>query len=93
MTPPAGSHVKAVAPVPAVPPPPVVPEPPLPLTLVVPPPEPPLELMGEVVWYDPRKPRAGLRFKDASDEAKAVLERIVFGELVRGAMNKTPEPF
>jgi hypothetical protein len=63
------------------------------LRLIPPPPEPPLELMGEVVWYDPRKPRAGLRFKDASDEAKAVLERIVFGELVRGAMNKTPEPF
>jgi hypothetical protein len=55
------------------------------LRLVPPPPEPPLELMGEVVWYEPRKARAGLRFKDSSDEAKAVLERIVFGELVRNS--------
>ena len=55
------------------------------LRLVPPPPEVALELMGEVVWYDPRKARAGLRFKDPSDEAKSVLERIVFGELVRNA--------
>ena len=48
-------------------------------------PEAALELMGEVVWYDARKTRAGLRFKDTSEEVKAVLERIVFAELVRGA--------
>ncbi len=55
------------------------------LRLIPPPPEAPLELMGEVVWYDPRRSRAGFRFKDPSDDVKAVLERIVFGELVRGA--------
>jgi hypothetical protein len=56
------------------------------LRLIPPSPEGALELMGEVVWYDPRKARAGLRFKDPSDEAKSVLERIVFGELVRNAL-------
>ena len=55
------------------------------LRLIPPAPEAPLELMGEVVWYDARKARAGLRFKDPNDEAKSVLERIVFGELVRNA--------
>jgi PilZ domain len=55
------------------------------LRLVPAEPDPPLALMGEVVWYDPRRTRAGLRFKDPSEEAKEVLERIVFGELVRGA--------
>jgi hypothetical protein len=55
------------------------------LRLIPPPPEQTLELMGEVVWYDPRKTRVGLRFKETSDAAKEVLERIVFGELVRGA--------
>jgi PilZ domain len=55
------------------------------LRLIPPEPEAPLELMGEVVWYDARKARAGLRFKDPSDEAKSVLERLVFGELVRNA--------
>ena len=57
----------------------------MPLKLIPPPPELPLDLMGEVVWYDPRSSRTGLRFKDPSDEAKEVLERVVFGELVRGA--------
>jgi hypothetical protein len=55
------------------------------LRLIPPEPEPPLELMGEVVWYDPRRSRFGLRFKEPAEEAKSVLERIVFGELVRNA--------
>jgi hypothetical protein len=55
------------------------------LRLIPPEPEQALELIGEVVWYDARKTRAGLRFKDPGDKARDVLERIVFGELVRNA--------
>jgi len=40
------------------------------------------ELMGEVVWFDPVRSRAGLRFHDLTDEARAVLERLVFSDLI-----------
>lgn len=42
----------------------------------------PLEVMAEVVWFDPVRSRAGLRFHQVSDEAREVLERLVFSDLV-----------
>jgi hypothetical protein len=45
--------------------------------------DPPIEVMGEVVWFDPVRSRAGLRFQNLSDEGRAVLERIIFTDLVR----------
>ena len=43
----------------------------------------PLEVMGEVVWFDPVRSRAGLRFQGLSEEGRAVLERIIFTDLVK----------
>jgi hypothetical protein len=41
------------------------------------------EVMGEVVWFDPVRARAGLRFHQLTDEGRAVLERLVFSDLVK----------
>jgi hypothetical protein len=43
----------------------------------------PFEVMGEVVWFDPVRSRAGLRFHNLPDEARDVLERIIFSDLVK----------
>jgi hypothetical protein len=43
----------------------------------------PFEVMGEVVWFDPVRSRAGVRFQSLTDEARAVLERLIFSDLVR----------
>jgi hypothetical protein len=41
------------------------------------------EVMGEVVWFDPVRARAGLRFHRITEEGLAVLERLVFSDLVK----------
>jgi hypothetical protein len=43
----------------------------------------PFEVMGEVVWFDPVRSRAGLRFQQVGDDAREVLERLVFSDLIR----------
>lgn len=43
----------------------------------------PFDVMGEVVWFDPIRARAGVRFHDLSDDGRAVLERLVFSDLVK----------
>jgi hypothetical protein len=45
--------------------------------------DPPIEVMGEVVWFDPVRSRAGMRFHDLSDDGRAVLERIVFTDILK----------
>jgi hypothetical protein len=42
----------------------------------------PFEVNGEVVWFDPVRSRVGLRFHDLTDEGRAILERLVFSNLV-----------
>ena len=44
-----------------------------------------LDLMAQVAWVDPVRGRAGARFVDVPEEARAVLERVVFRELVQAA--------
>lgn len=45
----------------------------------------PFEVMGEVVWFDPVRSRAGVRFKELSEEGRGVIERLVLSDLVQGA--------
>jgi hypothetical protein len=49
--------------------------------------EAPFEVMGEVVWFDPVRSRAGLRFHGLTDDGREILERLVFSDIV-----KTSEP-
>jgi hypothetical protein len=55
----------------------------LPLRLLPPPPDGPIEVMGEVVWYDPIRARAGVRLGELDEDAVALLERLVYGELLK----------
>lgn len=48
-----------------------------------PPGEEPVELGAEVVWVDVPRARAGLRFVQQTDELRALVERLVFSELIR----------
>jgi hypothetical protein len=43
----------------------------------------PIEVTGEVVWFEPVRSRAGLRFHDLSEEGQEGLERLVFSDLLR----------
>ena len=43
----------------------------------------PVELQAEVVWVDVPRARCGLRFLEQTDELRAVIERLVFSELIR----------
>jgi hypothetical protein len=53
------------------------------LRLVPPPPDEPFEVMAEVIWFHPVRMRAGVRFHDLGDEARAVIERIIFSDLLQ----------
>jgi hypothetical protein len=53
------------------------------LRLVPPPPDEPVEVEGEVIWFNAARQRAGIQFHAVSDEARALLERIVFSDLLR----------
>ena len=55
----------------------------LPLRLVPTQPEEPVAVTGEVIWYDPFRGRAGLRFLELSEDARALIERLVFADLIR----------
>jgi hypothetical protein len=50
---------------------------------IVPLEETPFEVMGEVVWFDPIRSRAGIRFHKLTDESREILERLVFQEIVK----------
>ena len=43
----------------------------------------PVELSAEIVWVDVPRARAGLRFVEQTDELRALVERLVFSELIR----------
>ncbi len=43
----------------------------------------PFDVMGEVVWFDPVRSRAGLRFHDLTDDGREILERLVFSDLIK----------
>lgn len=45
-------------------------------------PDPQVMVTGVVVWYDRDRLMVGLRFGDLSDEARALLERLVFTNLL-----------
>ena len=52
------------------------------LRLIPQPPDDPIEVAAEVVWFNAAKQRAGVQFQDLSDDAMGVLERIVFDDLI-----------
>jgi hypothetical protein len=54
------------------------------LRLVPPPPEDPLEVEAEVIWFNPARQRAGVQFSGMSEEGRALLERLIFTDLVGG---------
>lgn len=54
------------------------------LKLIPQPPDDPIEADAEVVWFNAAKQRAGVQFQSLSEEAVAVLERIVFDDLIGG---------
>ena len=41
------------------------------------------EVSAEVVWVDVPRAKAGLRFLDQTDELRALVERLVFSDLIR----------
>jgi hypothetical protein len=53
------------------------------LRLTPPAPDEPIEVMAEVVWFHPIRSRAGLAFHDLRDEARAVIERLIYSDLVK----------
>ncbi len=52
------------------------------LRLTPPAPDEPFEVMAQVVWFHPVRMKAGLAFHDLGEEPRAVLERLVYNELV-----------
>ncbi len=53
------------------------------LRLTPPQPDEPFEVMAEVVWFHPVRSRAGLAFHDLPDDARAVIERLIYSDLVK----------
>jgi hypothetical protein len=45
--------------------------------------EPPVDAMAKVVWFDPVRSKAGLSFIDLHDETRAMVERLVYADLIR----------
>lgn len=54
------------------------------LQLVPPPPDEAIALQAEVVWFTAARQRAGVRFHELSEEARALLERLIYADLVGG---------
>lgn len=52
------------------------------LRLTPPAPDDPFDVMAQVVWFHPVRMKAGLAFHDLREEPRAVLERLVYNELV-----------
>jgi hypothetical protein len=53
------------------------------LRLVPPPPDDAVEVEAQVVWFNAAKQRAGVQFRSISEEAHALLERLVFDDLLK----------
>jgi hypothetical protein len=43
-----------------------------------------VEVEGDVIWCNAARQRAGVQFTNVSDEARALLERLIFADLVGG---------
>jgi hypothetical protein len=41
-----------------------------------------VDVQAEVIWFDAARLRAGMQFRDLSEEATALVERLVFSDLV-----------
>ena len=54
------------------------------LKLVPPPPDEPIAVEAEVIWFNAGRQRAGVQFYGLDDEGRALLERLIFADLVGG---------
>jgi hypothetical protein len=54
------------------------------LRLVPPPPDEPLPVEGEVIWSNAARQRVGVQFHGLSDDGRALLERLIYADLVGG---------
>lgn len=54
------------------------------LKLVPPPPEEALPVEAEVIWFNAARQRAGVQFHGLGDEGRALLERLIYADLVGG---------
>jgi hypothetical protein len=52
------------------------------LRLVPPPPDEPVAVDGEIIWTNAARHRVGVRFCDVSEDARALLERLIYSDLV-----------
>jgi hypothetical protein len=52
------------------------------LRLIPRPPDEAIEVSGEVMWFNAAKQRVGVQFQGLSEEGQALLERLVFDDLI-----------
>lgn len=55
------------------------------LKLVPPPPDEPIAVEGEVIWFNAARQRAGVQFHGLDEEARGLLERLIYVDLIGGA--------
>ncbi|MDB4965291.1 MAG: hypothetical protein JWN44_980 [Myxococcales bacterium] len=54
------------------------------LRLVPPPPDEPLAVEGEIIWFNAARQRVGVMFHGLDEAGKELLERLIFADLVGG---------
>lgn len=54
------------------------------LQLVPPPPDEPLPVEGEVIWFNAARQRVGVQFHGLDEAGRELLERLIFADLVGG---------
>jgi hypothetical protein len=54
------------------------------LRLVPPPPDEPIAVEGEIIWFNAARQRVGVMFHGLDDAGKELLERLIFADLVGG---------
>jgi hypothetical protein len=52
------------------------------LGLVPPPPDERVEVQAEVIWFEAARLRAGVQFRELGDNARELIERLVFSDLL-----------
>ncbi len=52
------------------------------LKLVPPPPDEPFTVEGEIIWFNAGRQRAGVQFHGLDDDARALLERLIYADLI-----------
>lgn len=52
------------------------------LKLVPPPPDDAFAVEGEIIWFNAARQRAGVQFHGLDDEARALLERLIYADLI-----------